>query len=100
MSYYVYILECADGSFYTNHTHDLNARLEQINQAEDSRCYTYKRLPVKLVYSSCHNSEDEARKSERRIKAWGRKKKLELINAEQAKLGRRVNIEIVERRVH
>ncbi len=86
MSYIVYILECADGSFYTNHTQDLNARLDRIGEAEDTRCYTYKRLPVKLVYKDKFTSEDEAKKSERRIKAWSREKKLALINGDWDKI--------------
>ncbi|WP_299771611.1 GIY-YIG nuclease family protein [uncultured Pseudoteredinibacter sp.] len=86
MSYIVYILECADGSFYTNHTDDLEARLNEINEAINTRCYTYKRLPVKLVYKDQFPSKDEAKKSERRIKAWDRDKKQALIDGDWDKI--------------
>ncbi len=86
MSFTVYILECADGSFYTNHTDNLEARLSEINEALDTRCYTYKRLPVTLVYKDFFPTEEEAKRSERRIKAWDRNKKRALIDGDWGKL--------------
>lgn len=79
MAFYVFILECADGSYYTNHSTNLDKSLQQINEAENSTCFTYKRLPVKLVYKDEFDSRDAALKSERRIKSWSRKKKRALI---------------------
>ena len=46
---YIYILECADGSYYTGSTTDLERRLWQHQQGEGAN-HTAKRLPVKLVF--------------------------------------------------
>ena len=47
--WYVYILECADGSYYTGITNDLKARTRQHNEGAASR-YTRSRRPVSLRY--------------------------------------------------
>ena len=46
---YMYILECADGSYYTGSTKDLERRLSE-DQNSHGANYTKYRLPVKLVY--------------------------------------------------
>jgi putative endonuclease len=46
---FVYILQCADGSYYTGSTNDLERRLQQ-HEAGEGANHTQKRLPVKLVY--------------------------------------------------
>lgn len=46
---YMYILECADGSYYTGSTWDLDRRLRE-HQSGEGANHTKKRLPVKLVY--------------------------------------------------
>lgn len=56
---YMYILECADGSYYTGSTKDLEKRLEQHQQGEGAN-HTRKRLPVKLVYYETFSRIDEA----------------------------------------
>ena len=52
MPYFVYILECSDGSYYTGSTDDINKRLWQHEQGIEVSSYTYSRRPVKLVWSS------------------------------------------------
>ena len=47
--FYVYILKCADNSYYTGHTDDLEKRLSE-HTSNSVPCYTSKRLPVKLVF--------------------------------------------------
>ena len=49
-NYYVYIVECSDGSYYTGVTNDIDKRVEQHNEGLDYNCYTYKRRPVVLKY--------------------------------------------------
>lgn len=56
---YMYILECADDSFYTGSTNDLKRRLEQHQNSEGAE-HTKKYLPVKLVYYETFNRIDEA----------------------------------------
>ncbi len=74
MAFYVYILECADGSYYTGHTDDLEKRLRTHNKGEASG-YTSTRLPVNLVFCQDFPTREEAFEAERRIKGWRREKK-------------------------
>ncbi len=75
---YVYILLCADGSYYTGSTNDLERRLAQ-HQAGEGANYTRKRLPVKLVYYEKFDRISEAFYREKQIQGWSRKKKQALI---------------------
>jgi putative endonuclease len=74
----VYLLECADGKFYTGMTPDLEGRLAA-HQAGRGCDFTRRRLPVKLVYFERHASRSEARKREIEIKKWGQRRKRALI---------------------
>lgn len=47
---YTYILQCADGTYYTGWTNNLEKRVEDHNQNRGAK-YTRGRTPVKLVYS-------------------------------------------------
>jgi len=80
MKYYVYILECADESFYVGCTNNLEKRLLQHNESKWGAHYTKIRRPVKLVYSEKFKTLKEARQREKGIKVWRREKKLKLIN--------------------
>ena len=75
MNFHVYILKCADNSYYTGHTDDLEKRLSQHRQQYFKSCYTATRLPVKLVFCQEFATREEALASERQIKGWSRKKK-------------------------
>lgn len=76
---HVYILRCADGSFYTGLTRrSVEARVSEHN-AGLADGYTAKRLPVTLIYSEAHLRYDEAIAAERRIKGWSRAKKVALM---------------------
>ena len=75
---YMYILECADGSYYTGSTKDLERRLWE-HQNSLGANYTRKRLPVKLVYYEEYNRIDEAFYREKQVQGWSRKKKQALI---------------------
>ncbi|MFL0105198.1 GIY-YIG nuclease family protein, partial [Tenacibaculum maritimum] len=82
---YMYILECADGSYYTGSTKNLEIRLLQ-HQKGNGANHTKKRLPVKLVYVEEFGRIDEAFKREKQIQGWSRKKKEALINNQHHKL--------------
>ena len=79
MKGYIYILECADGSYYTGSTTNLERRLAQ-HQAGEGANHTKKRLPVKLVYYEEFQRIDEAFYREKQVQGWSRKKKEALIN--------------------
>ena len=75
---YMYILECADGSYYTGSTKDLERRLSE-HQNSHGANYTKKRLPVKLVYVEEFSRIDEAFYREKQVQGWSHKKKKALI---------------------
>ncbi|MBI2831290.1 MAG: GIY-YIG nuclease family protein [Chloroflexi bacterium] len=85
MGFWVYMLECADGSYYTGHTDELEKRLAQHEQG-DLKCYTSTRLPVKLAFCCEFSSRYEALARERQIKGWSRHKKQSLIKGDWASL--------------
>ncbi len=78
-TFWVYILQCADGSYYTGHTDDLDLHLAQHQQGAFADCHTFSRRPVRLVYSQAFDNRDAAVRAERRIKGWRREKKEALI---------------------
>ena len=78
VSAYVYILECADGSYYVGSTRDIDARVEQHASGAGAR-YTRARRPVRLVYHCEFESVAEAFAMEKRIQGWSRAKRLALI---------------------
>ena len=75
---YMYILRCADGSYYTGSTTDLQRRVHQHQNGEGAN-YTKKRLPVELVYYEEYDRIDEAFYREKQVQGWSRKKKEALI---------------------
>ncbi len=76
---YMYILKCADGSYYTGSTNNLELRLMQ-HQAGEGANYTAKRLPVELIYFEECSRVDAAFYREKQVQSWTRKKKEALIN--------------------
>ena len=88
MSFWVYILRCADDSYYTGHTDNLEQRIAQHNQGYFTTCYTYKRRPLTLVFSQDFVTRDEALASEQQIKGWSRKKKEAMMQGDWAEVSR------------
>ncbi|WP_156678826.1 TrmH family RNA methyltransferase [Sphingomonas profundi] len=78
MTFWTYMLRCADGSYYVGQTSDLERRLGQ-HQSGEIAGYTQDRRPVVLVWSETFQTRDEARAAEHRIKPWSRAKKEALI---------------------
>ena len=74
MSFWAYILRCADGSYYVGHSDHLEARIAA-HQSGNIEGYTQKRRPVTLVWSQEFAERDEAFRAERQIKGWSRAKK-------------------------
>ena len=75
---YCYIVECADGTYYTGWTVDPERRLATHNQGRGAR-YTRMRLPVKLVYVEEQPDRKSAMKREIQIKKMDRERKSRLI---------------------
>ena len=85
--FWVYILRCADGSYYTGHTDDLERRMGQYKAAECTG-YIAARLPVELVWSQETITREEALSAERQIKGWSRKKKEAMMRGDWAEVSR------------
>ncbi len=82
MPYYVYILLCKDGSYYTGYTKDVEYRVKQHKKGHGAR-YTRVREAEKMVYVEVFNSRSEAMKREREIKSMSHKGKQRLANRQQ-----------------
>jgi predicted GIY-YIG superfamily endonuclease len=82
MPYYVYILKCTDGSYYTGSTDDLSKRLWQHQEGVNPNAYTFSRRPVELIWSEEVTTYFEALTHEHQIKGWSRAKKEALIHGD------------------
>jgi len=78
---WMYILECADGSYYVGSTTDLARRLWEHNEGVGAK-YTARRRPVKLVYSAEFATIAEAYAAEKQVQGWGRAKRQALIRGD------------------
>lgn len=76
--WYIYILECSDGTLYTGITTDVQRRLNQHNLGKGAK-YTCMRRPVVLKAVFSVNTKSEALKEEHRIKKLPRHEKLKLL---------------------
>lgn len=75
---FVYILLCADNTYYTGWTNDIEKRVQTHNQGKGAK-YTKSRLPVKVVYIESFETKIEAMKREAEIKKLTRANKEKLI---------------------
>jgi len=76
---WMYILECADGSYYVGSTKNLEHRLSEHQEGKGAK-YTSRRLPVKLVYSEEYERVADAYYREKQVQNWSRAKREALIN--------------------
>ncbi len=83
--WYVYILKCIDGSFYTGATNNLKKRFLDHKNGKGGR-YTRSHKPLKIVYKEKLATKSEALKRESEIKSWSRKKKIITLNLKSATL--------------
>ena len=75
---HMYILECADGTYYTGSTVDLKERFWQHQDGVGAN-YTSKRIPVKLVYCEKFDQIEDAFRREKQVQGWSHAKKQALI---------------------
>jgi putative endonuclease len=80
--YYVYILLCKDGSYYTGITNDIDRRLAEHERGESKVAYTFKRRPLKLVFYEHFSDVIQAIAFEKQVKDWRREKKEALIRGD------------------
>ena len=79
--YYVYIVECADGTYYTGYTSNISRRINEHNYSfKKGAKYTRSRRPVRLVYKETFSSISDAMKRENQIKRLTRKQKKDLLS--------------------
>lgn len=82
--FFVYIMECADGTFYTGISNNLEKRLRQHNgEITGGAFYTRNKRPVKLIYKETYETHKEAMLREFAIKKLTRKQKQLLLNAKE-----------------
>ena len=80
---YTYIVECADGTYYTGWAKDLDQRINAHNLGAGAR-YTKGRTPVRLVYAERHDAKGDAQKRECQIKKLTRAQKKRLVKGFEA----------------
>lgn len=90
-TFYVYILHCADGTYYTGYSGSLARRFKQHQSGAIPRAYTKSRRPVKLVWAGEFDTKDGARAYEKKLKSWSTQRKEKLIaedgtNTDQIKI--------------
>ncbi len=90
-SYWVYLVRCADGSFYVGVTSALERRLAMHNLGEHPNAYTHSRRPGSLVFSQEFSHPGEAIAAEKQLKGWSRTKKIALIEGDWDKIRRPAN---------
>ena len=78
MPYFCYLLECADGTYYTGWTTDPTRREKEHNAGRGAK-YTRSRRPVKLIYVEEQPDRSSALKREGAIKKFSRKGKEKLV---------------------
>ena len=81
----MYILECADGTYYTGSTVDLEKRLWEHNNHLGAN-YTRKRGPVRLLYCEPYASVEDAFLREKHVQGWSRRKKEALMSGDLPRL--------------
>ena len=83
---FVYILLCSDKSYYTGVTNNIEKRFAEHCGGLDTKAYTYRRRPLKLVFCEQFIHPKEAIDFEKQVKGWSRKKKEAVIRGEWEKL--------------
>jgi len=88
MAFWAYILRCADDSYYTGHSDNLEQRLGQHETGAIPGCYTLDKRPVTLAWSQEFATREEALAAELQIKGWSRRKKEALMRSDWAEISR------------
>jgi len=87
VSFWAFMLRCADDSFYLGHTDDLERHLAQHHSGAIPG-YTHERRPLTLVWSEEFPEREQAFAAERKIKGWSRLKKEALADGNWAATSR------------
>lgn len=81
VTWYLYIVKCSNGTFYTGITTDIARRINQHNTGKGSKYIkNYGKAPVTLMYSETYPNRSEASKRECQVKKLSRKEKIKLID--------------------
>lgn len=86
--FYVYIIECADRSYYVGVTANYEHRLQQHHEGVFQTCYTFRRRPLTLVHLEEFSSIVDAITREKQLKRWSRAKKRALAQGDEQLLGK------------
>jgi putative endonuclease len=77
--WFVYVIQCVDGSFYTGSTNNLEKRFSEHKNGKGGH-YTRSHKVVKIIYSKQLATQSKALKREIEIKKWKRNKKIQVLN--------------------
>ena len=78
--FYVYIVQCKDGTYYTGYTKNLENRIALHKSGKGAKYVKYK-LPAELVYAEEYRYYKSAIKEEKRVKTLSREQKTKLVRA-------------------
>ena len=81
-TWYLYVVECADGTLYTGITNNVSRRLHEHNNTKKGAKYTRVRRPVRLVWEKQYNNRSEAQAAEYQFKKLLHKQKWDIIKGE------------------
>ena len=84
--YFVHILKCSDGTYYTGFTSDLEKRYLEHRTGKHKESYTFSRRPISWEFYAEFTEPSIAINTEKQIKKWSKAKKEALINNEFEKL--------------
>lgn len=96
--YFVYMLLCADGTYYVGISNDPDRRVAEHNIGLDEGCYTYKRRPVRMVHCSGFHEVWDAISWEKRLKKWSHAKKAALVDNDWPRIRKTVRDERLRRK--
>lgn len=83
--WFLYVVECADGSLYTGITTDISRRIYEHNNTKKGAKYTRSRRPVRLVHNTKFCDRSQAAKAEAVFKKLSRKEKLNHVKGQTCK---------------
>ncbi len=87
MLYYVYVLLCSDGTFYTGYTKNVEERFRLHNEGRGAR-YTKTHPPQKVAYLETFVRRSDAMKRERAIKKLDHAQKQKLVDSQEKRIGK------------
>lgn len=86
--YYVYFLQCFDGTIYVGVTGNIERRIGEHRAGVDRECYTYNRRPLKVIHVSEFHWVHDAVAFEKQTKKWSHRKKRAFAQGKRAHVTR------------